>query len=162
MSHLVFADAHTFGLRPFGCHFFNENHSTYIRIAAIARVRNRKDLTGLTLRRGRQYLRKIASNNGNEYLMPKPGQIVAWSRVLHTHDVLVVLNTGCDMRQSAHVLLDSRFHVPESEMRFLYRGDWSDAELRGQTPMQTAKVEYGDTPATVLIDLPPAGMAILS
>ena len=145
-----------------GCHFFNENHPTYIRIAAIARLRNRKDLTGLTLRRGRQYMRKIAREFDNEFHVSQSGQLVAWSRILHTHDVLVVLNTSGEKRQSARVLLDSRFHVAGSKMMFLYRGDWTDVQLRGQTPAQTAQVEYVDSSATVFVDLPPAGMAILN
>jgi hypothetical protein len=41
-----------------GCHFFDTNHPTYLRIAAIARMRNGQDRIGLALRRGRQYLRE--------------------------------------------------------------------------------------------------------
>jgi glycosidase len=145
-----------------GCHFFNKNHPTYIRIAAIARVRNRKDPIGLALRRGRQYMRQIAVDDDGKFILPQPGQLVAWSRILHTYDVLVVLNTNAEMRRSARILLDSRFHAKGSAMSFLYRGDWSDAELRGQAPLQTVEVEYLDTAATVFVDLPPAGMAILS
>ena len=107
-------------------------------------------------------MRQIAVDDDNEFRLPQPGQLVAWSRVLHTYDVLIVLNTNGEMRRSARILLDSRFHARGSEMSFLYRGDWSDAELKGQAPLQTAEIEYVDKAATVFLDLPPAGMAILS
>ena len=107
-------------------------------------------------------MRQIAVDDDGKFILPQPGQLVAWSRILHTYDVLVVLNTNAEMRRSARILLDSRFHAKGSAMSFLYRGDWSDAELRGQAPLQTVEVEYLDTAATVFVDLPPAGMAILS
>ncbi|MFQ5421869.1 MAG: alpha-amylase family glycosyl hydrolase, partial [Anaerolineae bacterium] len=43
-----------------GCHFFDQDHATFIRIAAIARIRRRDDLIGLACRRGRQYLREVS------------------------------------------------------------------------------------------------------
>jgi glycosidase len=147
-----------------GCHFFNKNHPTYIRIAAIARVRHRKDAVGIALRRGRQYMREIAHDLNGKFQVPQPGEVVAWSRILHNKDVLVVLNTSGKERRNAYVWLDSRIHASNSEMKFLYRGDWTDVELKGQPPVQTASVQYADVSPTamVFVDLPPAGMAILS
>jgi hypothetical protein len=42
------------------CHFFDANHPTYLRIAAIAKIRNGDNKIGLALRRGRQYLRQTS------------------------------------------------------------------------------------------------------
>ena len=63
-----------------GCQFFNKNHPTYIRIAAISRLRNRKDTVGRVLRRGRQYLREVMQEASGEFQFPQPGQVVAWSK----------------------------------------------------------------------------------
>lgn len=145
-----------------GCQFFNKNHPTYIRIAAISRLRNRKDTVGRVLRRGRQYLREVMQEASGEFQFPQPGQVVAWSRILHNYEVLVVLNTSGELRQSTRVLLDSRFHAQGSEMSVLYRGDWTEAELKGQPPQQVLPIEYVNGYATVFVDLPPAGMTILS
>jgi glycosidase len=47
----------TFGaMRTAGCHFFDPEHPTYLRIAAIARLRRANDPLGQALRRGRLYL----------------------------------------------------------------------------------------------------------
>ena len=43
-----------------GCHFFNPDHPTYLRIAAIARIRNRKDAIGKAVCRGRLYPRETS------------------------------------------------------------------------------------------------------
>jgi hypothetical protein len=45
-------------------------------------------------------------------------------------------------------------------MRVLYHSAWSDDELRNP-PDQTIPVRKSDGRATVTIELPPAGMAIL-
>jgi hypothetical protein len=48
-------------------------------------------------------------------------------------------------------------------MKFLYRGDWSDEQLRNPPEDQTVEVNYQpDGRATIMLSLPPAGMAILS
>jgi hypothetical protein len=43
----------------------------------------------------------------------------------------------------------------------LYNSDWSDAELRQPPTGQTVTVRHRDGRATVRLDLPPSGMAIL-
>ena len=76
-----------------GCHFFDPDHPTYVRIAAIARLRNGKDLIGKTLRRGRLYPRET-SYVGYPFRIPPCGELVAWSQVLHRTTVLVALNAA--------------------------------------------------------------------
>jgi glycosidase len=113
-----------------GCHFFDETHPTYLRIAAVARLRKKKNMVGLALRRGRQYLRKISKGENLLFSLPSPGDIVAWSRVFFNKDVVIALNTNGATEQKTRILLDARFHPKRSSMQFLYRGDWSDAELK--------------------------------
>lgn len=144
-----------------GCHFFDPAHPTYLRIAAIARVRNRADRIGLALRRGRQYARET-SFLGRAFAIPASGELVAWSRILFDQEVLVALNTHGTESRGADVTVDASLHSPGSAMTFLYQGSWSDAELRNPPLDQTVPVQQSDGRATVRIDLPPAGMAILA
>lgn len=152
----------TFGaFETAGCHFFDPRHPTYVRIAAIARVRNRKDQIGLTLRRGRQYLRETAFL-GREFAIPGRGELIAWSRILFNQEVLVALNSHGTEGRGAHVTVDACLHPAGSTMAFLYHGAWSDADLRHPPHGQTVPVQQSNGRATVRIDLPPAGMAILA
>jgi glycosidase len=143
------------------CHFFDRSHPTYLRMAAIARVRNRKDKIGLALRRGRQYLRET-SFLGRPFSVPARGELAAWSRILHDQEVLVVFNTHGTENRGAEVKVDGRMHPAGSRMRVLYHSEWSDAELRDPPQDQRVTVESHDGRATVRMDLPPAGMAILA
>lgn len=152
----------TFGaIETSGCHFFHPDHPTYLRIATIARVRNQRDLIGLALRRGRQYLRET-SFLGRPFAMPERGELIAWSRILHRQEVLVVFNTHGTESRGADVTVDAILHTEGSTMTFLYKSDWSDAELRNQPQNQTLDVKHENGRATVRLDLPPAGMAILA
>jgi glycosidase len=144
-----------------GCHFFNSDHPTYLKIAGIARIRNRSDMIGLTLRRGRQYLRET-NYHGGSFIVPGQGELAAWSRVMDRQEVLVTLNTNGSEHRGAFATVHAPFHAPGSFMKVLYRSDWSDAELKGLPPNQAAAIEYFGERATVRIDLPPAGMAILA
>ena len=144
-----------------GCHFFNKNHPTYVRIAAIARVRNRKDPIGIAIRRGRQYLREIADSSNSSFRVPHAGDIVPWSRVLANIDVIIALNTNGKVPQNASVFLDSRFHDKNSQIVFLYRGGWSDNQLQNTPPVEQVSVQYVGNTAMFPIDLAPAEMAIL-
>ena len=144
-----------------GCHFFDPAHPTYLRIAAINRVRNCKDKTGLALRRGRQYLRETKPY-GNSFLIPGPGELTAWSRIMDNKEVLVALNTHGSEGRGAFVTIHAPFHSPNSFMKVLYRSDWTDSELKNPPQNQTVLVDYFGERATIRIDLPPAGMAILA
>ena len=145
-----------------GCHFFDPDHPTYLRIAAIARVRNRQDQVGLALRRGRQYLRETSILDPEQFSIPGAGELVAWSRLLFDQEVLVVLNTHGTQDRGARVTVDAGFHPQGSTMTFLYRSDWDDAQLRHAPQNQVVRVQHEGGRATVRIDLPPAGMAILA
>jgi glycosidase len=149
-----------------GCHFFDADHPSYLRIAAIARLRNQPDLVGLALRRGRQYQRET-SFLGQPFAFAGPGELLAWSRVLHQQEVVVAVNSHGTEARGAQVTVDAGLHPPGSALQFRYRGDWSDVDLRrvgtALAPAdETATVEHRDGRATVNVSLPPAGMAILA
>ena len=144
-----------------GCHFFNPDHPTYLRIAAIARVRNKMDKVGLTLRRGRQYLRETKPY-GDIFFIPGAGELTAWSRVMDNQEVLVAMNTHGEQSRGAFVTVDAKLHPPNSVMKVLYLSSWSNTQFSSPPQNQTVPVQYFGNRATVRIDLPPAGMVILA
>ncbi len=88
-----------------GCHFFDPNHPTYLRIAAIARLRNANDYVGRTLRMGICYPRET-SFCGCPYRLPGAGELFGWSRILADHEVLMVLNTTVSNRVELTVTIE--------------------------------------------------------
>lgn len=154
--------AGTFGaFETEGCHFFNSDHPTYLRIAAIAKIRNRKDIIGMALRRGRQYLRET-NVFGDAFFCPGAGELLAWSRILDHQEVLIALNTHGKEQRGAFVTIHAPAHPNDTAMKVLYRSDWSDAVLKNPHHDQFVQVVYFSGRATVRIDLPPAGMVILA
>jgi hypothetical protein len=143
------------------CHFFDGCHPAYLRIAAIARIRNGKDLTGLALRRGRQYLRETSVLN-RPFSMPGAGELVAWSRIFRDREVVAAINTNGTENRGAYVTVDAIIHPPGSCLQVLYRGDWSDAELQNPPTSETVTVEEFKGRSALRLDLPPAGMVILA
>jgi hypothetical protein len=147
-----------------GCHFFDPNHPTFLRIAAIARLRNRDDAVGMALRRGELFIRetKAPEDAEEDFHGPRPGQVVAWSRIFEGTAVIVTLNTHGLEPRSAEVTVDAKLHPEGSSVSVLYRGDWDDEQLKRAKGTQTLPVKhYPSGRATITIDLPPAGMAIM-
>ena len=143
-----------------GCHFFNPDHPTYLRIAAIARLRNRDDPFGKTLRRGHLFPRETSFLD-YPFAMPGRGELVTWSQILFNTEVLMALNTHTFEGRGAEITVDASLHPDGSTLTYLYKSDWSDAELRQPPPGQTVLVHHRNGRATVQLDLPPSGMAIL-
>ncbi|HTL27935.1 MAG TPA: alpha-amylase family glycosyl hydrolase [Tepidisphaeraceae bacterium] len=145
-----------------GCHFFNEAHPTFQRVAAIARLRNRSDHVGRCLQSGSLHIRETRVLGG-EFTPPKQGELLAWARVHEVDSVLVALNTHGTEPRGADVTVDANLHPAGSTMTILYRGDWDANQLRNPPTDQTVTVQQQpDGRAYVHIDLPPAGMAILA
>lgn len=146
-----------------GCHFFDTKHPTYLRISAIARIRNgkhpldqsspgRKGFYGRTLCKGRQYLRET-STSSHRFLVPRGGELVPWSRVLHDQELVIVLNTNAVQSNNAEITVDAKLNAQGSEMKFLYRSDWSDEQLASPPGNQSVTVNHTDGRARIHIDL---------
>jgi glycosidase len=102
------------GFGPFGTaghHCFDEDHPAYVRIAALAALRQGYPL----LRYGRQYLRPI-SFLGRPFDVYGPGEIVAWSRILDDEEALCILNAHGAAGRGADVLVDASLNPAGSEM----------------------------------------------
>lgn len=152
----------TFGaFETSGCHFFNENHPAYLRIAAIAGVRKQQNQIGLTLRRGRQYQRETSFLD-RPFSLPDKGELIAWSRLLYDQEVLMVLNTHGTESRGAYITVHTPWHPEGSTMTYLYKSDWSDADLRNPPQNQTVNVVHYRDRSALWLNLPPAAMVILA
>lgn len=144
-----------------GCHFFNQDHPSYLRIAAIARVRNRRDKIGKALRRGRQYLRET-SVNGQPFATPLKEELVAWSRILFEQEVLIVLNSNGNASKKATITVDANLSPVRESMTILYKSTWTDVQLRNPPSNQQVDIIDHGGRAAVTVSLPPAGMIVLA
>jgi glycosidase len=148
-----------------GVHFFDPDHPTYLRIAAIARLRNREDGIGQALRRGSLFVRETKAPEEPETAFhgPLPGGIIAWSRIFEGTTVIIVLNTHGVEARTAEITVDSTIHPEGSSVREIYRGDWDEAQLKhGEAPGSVPVKHYPGGRSTITIELPAAGMVILS
>lgn len=127
-----------------GRHFFNPEHAVYQGIAEIARVRSLEP----ALRYGRQYFREI-SGNGIDFGYPLDGKcILAFSRVLDTTEILVVLNLD-ESPRSEYVTVDVNLSPEGKRMvDLLSAGRSYTVERRGER-------------CAVRVDLEGHGMAVL-
>jgi glycosidase len=144
-----------------GCHFFNPDHPTYLRIAAIARIRNRQDSIGKTLRRGHHYPRETSFCD-RPFAIPSAGEVIAWSQILYTTEVLMALNTHGLEQRGTFITIDRSLHPKDSTMTVLYRSDWSDDQLRHPPQAETLPVQEYQGRTAIRADLPPSGMVILT
>jgi hypothetical protein len=145
-----------------GCHFFNPQHPTYLRIRAIAGIRNADNYIGRTLRLGFCFPRETAFC-GYPFRLPGAGELVAWSMILADHEVLMVLNTHGLETRGADVTVDARLHPQGSSLQVLYRADWRDEQLQSPPSDETVIVHPAlDGRAFVELSLPPGGMIILT
>lgn len=144
-----------------GCHFFDPNHPTYLRIAAIAHVRNRPDIIGKTLRRGHHYLRETSFCD-RPFAIPPAGELIAWAQILYTTEVIMAFNTHALEPRGAFITIDRSLHPIGSSVTVLYRSNWSDDELRQRPQTETLPVQEYQGRKAIRVDLPPSGMVILS
>ncbi len=81
--------------------------------------------------------------------------------MLFDTELLMALNTNITQGRRAEITVDANLHPDGSEMRVLYRSDWSDDELRNPPAGQSVVVRHLYGRAVVQVELPPSGMTIL-
>lgn len=143
-----------------GCHFFNPEHPTYLRIAALTRLRSRSDQIGIALPHGHPYLRET-SHSGFPFSIPELGELAAWSQIHFDTEILMALNTHNHEGRGADVTVDASLNPSGTRMKVLYDSAWSDSELRRPPEDQSVIVHHDNGRAFVRLDLPPAGMMVL-
>lgn len=102
------------GFGPFGTtghHCFDEHSPTYLRIAALAALREEYAV----LRCGRQYQRPISFLE-LPFDVYGPGEIIAWSRILDDEEALCVVNGNGTGMRGADILVDAALNLPGGSM----------------------------------------------
>jgi glycosidase len=95
-----------------GAHVFDQEHPAFVRMRAIIATRR----TLPPLRRGRQY-RRATSIGGDDFRFHGPGELLAWSRVLHDAEVLIVVNTNGAAGRGSCIELDPALRPAGSVLR---------------------------------------------
>ncbi|MFN0103961.1 MAG: alpha-amylase family glycosyl hydrolase [Bryobacteraceae bacterium] len=98
------------GFGPFGTagmHCFNPGSPAYVRIAALCAARAKY----LALRVGRQYPREIRLPHTG-FTDPPAGELIVWSRLLHTQEAVVVVNGNGNARRGGDVVVSGELSGP--------------------------------------------------
>ena len=95
---------------------FDIHHPFYLALQAIAQVRAEQP----ALRYGRQYFRQL-SGDGLEFRIStfSPG-VIAFSRILDAHEVLVLANTSEQSDFSGRVVVDATLNAADGTFRVLF------------------------------------------
>jgi glycosidase len=127
-----------------GMHFFNPKHTLYKEITKLAAARKAEP----ALRYGRFYFREI-SEDGKNFSYPERGYgMLAYSRILDSREVLVVLNLRAS-EYANHVVVDKGMTPPGTVLVDMLN------------KRKSYLVDERDGRATVTLTLPPYGVAIL-
>ena len=120
--------------RPGG---FDVNHTFFRLLKELARVR----ATQPAMRYGRQYFRQISGNGRDFAISPFTPGVIAFSRILNAHEVLVVANTAADPGQtfSGEVIVDAALHTEGSTFRLVI------SNQSGATPPDAVRTAKGGT-----------------
>ena len=157
-----------------GAHCFNPNSPAYIRIAALATVRERFP----ALRYGRQYQRPIA-NLGAPFALAPAGGLITWSRILDDEEMLCVVNGNGAQNRGGDVVVDATLNSatapgipPGSAAPFMQvvinsaqvAATGAGSSYTGVHPagQQLAVLNANGTSFVQIRDLPPAEVLVLS
>jgi glycosidase len=151
------------GKRTRGVHFFDEDAPLFQALSKLCELRHK----WIALRRGRQYVHEI-SGDGMHFGPPvKFGDrlhtLVAWSRVVADHEMLVVFNTDEISAHELYSTLNPNLRAEGDELRLLF----SHTPESGVEPIETPrhalpklKVERRHGVLCTRLALGPAGIAI--
>jgi glycosidase len=101
------------GFGPFGTagkHCFDQNSPTYLRLAALIRVRQNYPI----LRIGRQYPRQTRIP-GKGFEFQQAGELVAWSRILDNQEAVCVVNPNGAAPRGGDVVVSAELWPPGTQ-----------------------------------------------
>lgn len=140
-----------------GHHCFNTRSPAYVRIAALAALRDRFPV----LRYGRQYLRPI-SNFGAPFGPSPAGDIIAWSRILDDEEALCVVNGNGKATRGGDVVVDAALNGDGASFVVIGSSAETGGAAGGHRIGQKLPVKRRDGAAFVEIrDLPPSEVLVL-
>ncbi|MEU4223062.1 alpha-amylase family glycosyl hydrolase [Nonomuraea sp. NPDC026600] len=149
------------GFGPFGTanhHVFDQDNEIYQRVRMLLATR----AAHRALRVGRQYLRRLGRADGG-YALPRPGEVLCWSRVLAGTEVVCVVNPSLTETRGALVEIDGALNARTQALTVVA----NTAEVGGVTkhPLKSAATVLpgpGASRHIELQDLPPASVLVLT
>ncbi len=143
-------------------HFFNENNWIYRAISDLLALRTRE----ISLRRGRQYLRKI-SGDGRSFDFParyegRMNTVIAWSRMFQNQpEIICAINTDYWNWTETWVTIDAGTHSVGDRLKCLYAFQPPDPGSETPPKLDIAPVETVQLNGlSVRLRVPPAGIVI--
>jgi hypothetical protein len=135
-------------------HFFNELSYAYVEFAKVCQLRQQE----VTLRRGRQYLREISSDESGwglpEIVGDQMKSIVPWSRILSSVEILCAINTDTQNETTAWVTVDHWLKPSGSTFTLLY------SSVQSAGLQQTLTVSNDSGRSVTKLTVPPAGFVM--
>jgi glycosidase len=95
---------------------FSEQHEMYKVIQDLSEVRHKH----AALRYGRQYYRECSGNGTDFGYSPYEGGVLAYSRILNNHEMLVVANTSTSETSNVYVVVDENLSPVAKEWGLVY------------------------------------------
>lgn len=104
--------------------FFDQKNPIYQDIKRFADLRKEY----IHLRIGRQYLRKIADLDAQNFHFPTAGEErcsenIAWSRIFSQEEFLLAVNCNLENEQINKVIVDGTLHEPGDQFKCIYASD---------------------------------------
>ncbi len=128
---------------------FSNTHTLYQHIRDITTLRNQQP----ALRYGRQYFRPCSNDGTNFMYSPDNGGILAFSRILNDHELLIVVNTSTSVTPSFDVIVDANLNEHGKTWDVLFPENW-----QGQLPEPTKTIAEN---RTVRLTIPPMEALVL-
>lgn len=115
---------------------FDRNHEIFRETARISELRHREP----ALRFGRQYFRPVSGNGVDFGASNISGGVLAFSRILHSREVVVIANTNTTLDFNGQVLVDGRLSRSGVKMDLLYSNQGSQSS----ETVKSGQVTYYD------------------
>ena len=129
---------------------FDRDHPFYKQLQALSALRE----TEPDLRYGRQYFREVSGNGAQFGHSTFPQGVIAFSRILHSREVLVVANTHPTESQALHVVVDGNLHPGDAVFQVLY------SNQAAVTP--PGRTSASEQPRSIQVTLAPLQVQILA
>jgi glycosidase len=128
---------------------FSTNSEFYTYIQQLSGLYNAQP----AIRYGRQYFRETSKNGTDFGYSNETGDVVAFSRILNTKEIVVIANTNAEQESNVEVVVDNHLHADGQPWKILF-----PAERENDEPViTTTKGKL----RTVQVHLPAMGCVIL-
>ncbi len=128
---------------------FDRSHPFYQAIQTLSNLRQQEP----ALRYGRQYFRPESRNGVGFGISTDPNGVLAFSRILHDREMLIVANLNTTANATRHIVIDAKLNPADTVFRVLYSNKPS--------PRAPARASQSRNPRSIQVFLEPMEILIL-